>query len=317
MADLVSHGVAPRAGRACHVHGAKPACLLPAAAAVMRLESVGGHAVGDCGAGDGERCGVLQARDRPGHSRVARFEEFTEIGDRITDGWTWAAHPNQRMARARMSHVPAVAGVGRAQDRSGASDGDAMVRVGAADVNEAGRDRIVLEHPAAGWRRGGCGWRGCGIRGRRGLEGHNVALLGAEWHRLERPARRVRKDGASHGHQGDNRHEERRSLPADSRPTMTLPTMTRGAHAGYNSAWAAGLAALRECLGADRGAQGEPDGLGNCPVRISASIRVCVPLPEKPIRPITDASVRRWKYHRPLSGSLFTSCQAPVVRLLS
>src|SRR5205823_10335887 len=32
MADLVSHGVAPRAGRACHVHGAKPACLLPAAA---------------------------------------------------------------------------------------------------------------------------------------------------------------------------------------------------------------------------------------------------------------------------------------------
>src|SRR5438552_7506866 len=68
MADLVSHGVAMRAGRACHVHGAKPACLLPAAAAVMRLESVGGHAAGDCGAGDGERWWVLQARARPGHS---------------------------------------------------------------------------------------------------------------------------------------------------------------------------------------------------------------------------------------------------------
>src|SRR5438094_9174494 len=59
MADLVSHGVAPRAGRACHVHGAKPACLLPAAAAVMRLESVSCHPGGACGASDGERCGVL------------------------------------------------------------------------------------------------------------------------------------------------------------------------------------------------------------------------------------------------------------------
>src|SRR2546426_12176186 len=55
MANLVSYGVAARAGRPCHVHGTKPACPLPAAAAVMGLDPLGGHAAGACGGRDSQR----------------------------------------------------------------------------------------------------------------------------------------------------------------------------------------------------------------------------------------------------------------------
>src|SRR2546422_11290037 len=61
-----------------------------------------------------------------------------------------------------MSRAPAVAGVGRAQDRPGSPHGHAVARVPATDVNEACRDRAVLDYPSAGGRRGHWGWRrGC------------------------------------------------------------------------------------------------------------------------------------------------------------
>src|SRR5438105_7230182 len=97
MAELVSHGIAARAGRACKVDSTKPACLLPAVTAVVGLEPIGRRAVHRCRARDGERRATAQNRDRPGQARVASFEEVTEITDRITDGWGRTADPDQRV----------------------------------------------------------------------------------------------------------------------------------------------------------------------------------------------------------------------------
>ena len=100
MAELVSHGIAARAGRASKVDPTKPACLLPAVTAVVGLEPIGGHAVHRFRAGDGERRATAQDRDRPGQARVASFEEVTEITDRITDGRGRTTHPDQRVGGA-------------------------------------------------------------------------------------------------------------------------------------------------------------------------------------------------------------------------
>src|SRR5438876_11258209 len=86
MIELISDGVAAGADRACNVDGTKPASLLPAAAAVVGLIPVGGHAVGRCSAGNGEWRAVPEGRDRPGQARVGSLEEFSEIGDRIAHG---------------------------------------------------------------------------------------------------------------------------------------------------------------------------------------------------------------------------------------
>src|SRR5947207_2629627 len=82
--------------------------LLPAPAAVMGRESVGGNAVNRTGARDVERSTVLQRLDGPGQARIARFEHVTEIADRVTDAWAGAAYPNQWMGRARMPRPPGV-----------------------------------------------------------------------------------------------------------------------------------------------------------------------------------------------------------------
>src|SRR5881296_804850 len=151
-----------------------------------------------------------------------------------------------------MSRAPAVAGVGGTQDHPGRPDSDTMARVRAADVNEAGPDRAVLDYPAAGRRRGRWGWR---------VNRQDVGWQRVGWQGVGGPWRSVGQDGGGDHHQGDDRDKERGNLPTDkprgARTPHPDPPRTN-AHAEYNSTRPAGLAAARSYL-ADRDALGLKD----------------------------------------------------------
>src|SRR5439155_10394646 len=107
-----------------------------------------------------------------------------------------------------MSRAPAVAGVGGTQDHPGRPDSHTMARVRAADVNEAGPDRAVLDYPAAGRRRGRWGWR---------VNRQDVGWQRVGWQGVGGPWRSVGRAGGGDTHQVENATKSQGTLQPVSR----------------------------------------------------------------------------------------------------